>query len=149
MGYGYVATDIPLGFWSEEETFNARTLPYLVAGSGMLVCLLLLLTPSPNTDWNALRQLRWRPAALLLISMSLYGATIEFLGFVTATLIFMGTSYLILGERRPVAMMIASIPLVLGFWWLMHFLGIYLSPGELFSATSQSLAGQLMGQLDA
>ncbi len=136
--YGYLTTSIPLDFWSEEDVFNARSLPYLVSGSGILICALLLLVPSPSTDWDALRGLRWGPAILLLIAMSLYGTLIEFLGFIAATLLFLVGSYLILGERRPLAMILASIPLVLGFWWLMHFLGIYLNPGELFSATFSS-----------
>ena len=130
--YGYLATDIPLDFWSEQERFNARSLPYLVAAFGMIVSLFLILLPSGPTDWKAITRLRWIPAILLLLSMSIYGALFEMLGFIVATILFLVSSYAVLGERRIVAMLIAAVPLVLGFWLLMDFLGIYLNSGELF-----------------
>jgi putative tricarboxylic transport membrane protein len=64
--------------------------------------------------------------------MSIYGALFETLGFIVATLLFLVSGYVVLGERRIVAMLLASVPLVLGFWLLMDFLGIYLNAGELF-----------------
>lgn len=130
--YGYLAMDIPLDFWSEEEPFNARSLPYLIAAFGIIVSLLLVVLPSGSTDWKAMTRLKWRPAIFLLLAMSLYGTLLETLGFIVATLLFLMTSYAILGERRAIPMLIASLPLILGFWLLMDFLGIYLSPGELF-----------------
>ena len=36
-------------------------------------------------------------------------------------------------------MLLASVPLVLGFWLLMDFLGIYLNAGELFVELFASL----------
>jgi putative tricarboxylic transport membrane protein len=132
LAYGYLATDIPLDFWSEQEAFNARTLPYFVAAFGMIVSLFLILLPSGPTDWKAVTRLRWSPAILLLLAMSIYGALFETLGFIVATLLFLVSGYVVLGERRIVAMLLASVPLVLGFWLLMDFLGIYLNAGELF-----------------
>jgi putative tricarboxylic transport membrane protein len=132
LTYGYLATDIPLDFWSEQEAFNARTLPYFIAAFGMIVSLFLVLLPSGPTDWKAVTRLRWSPAILLLLGMSIYGALFETLGFIVATLLFLVSGYVVLGERRIVAMLLASVPLVLGFWLLMDFLGIYLNAGELF-----------------
>lgn len=131
--YGYLATDIPLDFWSEEERFNARSLPYLIAIFGMVVSVLLVILPAQPTDWKALTHLRWKPAILLLVTMSLYGLLLETLGFIVASLLFLVTGYGLLGERRKVLMLIASAPLILGFWMLMDFLGIYLDPGNLFA----------------
>ena len=98
----------------------------------MVVSLFLILLPSGPTDWKAITRLRWIPAILLLLSMSIYGALFEMLGFIVATILFLVSSYAVLGERRIVAMLIAAVPLVLGFWLLMDFLGIYLNSGELF-----------------
>jgi putative tricarboxylic transport membrane protein len=130
--YGYLATDIHLDFWSEQEAFNARSLPYLIAVFGMIVSLLLIILPSGPTDFKAITRLRWIPAILLLLAMSIYGALFETLGFIVATMLFLLPSYAVLGERRILAMLLASVPLVLGFWLLMDFLGIYLNPGDLF-----------------
>lgn len=130
--YGYLATDIRLDFWSEQENFNARSMPYLIAVFGMIVSLLLILLPSGPTDWKAITRLKWIPAIILLLTMSIYGALFETLGFIVATMLFLVCSYAVLGERRIVAMLIASVPLVLGFWLLMDFLGIRLNPGDLF-----------------
>jgi putative tricarboxylic transport membrane protein len=136
--YGYLIDDIPLDFWSEEELFNARSLPYLIAAAGILVSLLLIIMPSPETDWRSWRTLDWIPAALLLVTMSIYGLVFEYLGFVISTILFLIISFVILGERRGAFMLLGSVPLVLGFWLLMDFLGIYLDPGELFLVLSEA-----------
>ena len=139
--YGYFTGDIQLDFWSEEELFNARSLPYAVAAAGIFISLLLIALPSPDTEWKAWLAFDWVPAILLLLAMSLYGLVFEYLGFVLSTIFFLIISYLVLGERRITWMLIGSVPLVLGFWVLMDFLGIYLEPGELYRV--------LMGPSDA
>ncbi len=77
-------------------------------------------------------ELHWSPALQLLLAMSVYGIVFEYLGFIVATLLFLLAGFAILGERRPGLMLVAALPLTLGFWLLMEFLGIYLGPGELF-----------------
>lgn len=129
--YGYFATEIPLDYFSRQETFTARTLPYFISAAGVLVSLLLLLTPSLPTDWARLRDLRWMPAGLLLMLMFAYGAVLESLGFPLATIAFLITAWFVMGERRPVWLFGLSIPLTFGFWLLMDQLGIYLYPGDL------------------
>jgi|APSaa5957512535_1039671.scaffolds.fasta_scaffold152169_2 putative tricarboxylic transport membrane protein len=130
--YGYFTADIPLDFWSEEELFNARSLPYAIAAAGILISFLLIALPSPATEWKTWLTLDWLPAVLLLLTMSLYGLVFEYLGFILSTISFLIISYFILGERRVGWMLVGSVPLVLGFWLLMDFLGIYLEPGELY-----------------
>jgi putative tricarboxylic transport membrane protein len=139
--YGYFTGDIHLDFWSEEELFTARSLPYAIAAAGIFISLLLIALPSPDTDWKTWLAFDWIPAILLLLAMSLYGLVFEYLGFVLSTILFLIISYLVLGERRITWMLIGSVPLVLGFWMLMDFLGIYLEPGELYRL--------LMGPSDA
>jgi len=135
--YAYFIEDIPLDFWSEEELFNARSFPYVIAAAGIFVSLLLIVMPSPQTDWRTWLTLDWLPAVLLLVAMSIYGLVFVYLGFVISTILFLITSYAILGERRGAWMLLASVPLVMGFWLLMDFLGIYLDPGELFLLLSR------------
>lgn len=130
--YGYLTGDIQLDFWSEEERFNARSLPYAISAAGVIVSLLLIMLPSADTNWRTLLALRWAPALQLLLTMSVYSIVFEYLGFIAGTLAFLLTSFVILGERRPALMLAAALPLTLGFWLLMESLGIYLSPGELF-----------------
>ena len=64
--------------------------------------------------------------------MVLYGLALEYLGFLLATTAFLIGAYLVLGERRPSVLLLASVPLVVGFWFLVSWLGIYLDPGELY-----------------
>ena len=130
--YAYLAGDIPLDFWSEEELFNARSLPYAISAAGIPISLLLIMLPSAETQQRAMFELHWSPALQLLLAMSVYGIVFEYLGFIFATLLFLLAGFAILGERRPGLMLVAVLPLTLGFWLLMDFLGIYLGPGELF-----------------
>lgn len=131
--YGYFAMEIPLDYFSRQETFTARTLPYMISAAGILVSGLLIVMPSGPTDWRILRRLQWIPAVALLILMALYGAVLETLGFPLATIVFLIAAWMVMGERRPGLLLGLSIPLTLGFWFLMDQLGIYLYPGDLIA----------------
>ena len=127
-----IAGAIPLDFWSEEELFNARSLPCAISAAGIPISLLLIMLPSAETHWRAVFELHWSPALQLLLAMSVYGIVFEYLGFIVATLLFLLAGFAIFGERRPGLMLVAALPLTPGFWLLVEFLGIYLGPGELF-----------------
>lgn len=131
--YGYYATEIPLDYWSRQEVFTARSMPYLVAAGGAIIATLLILVPSSPTDWQRLGKLSWLPALALLVLMSGYALVLEVLGFPLATVLFLAVGWFIMGERRPHWLLGISIPLVAGFWLLMDQLGIYLYPGDLFA----------------
>lgn len=137
--YGYFANDIPLDFFSEQEPFNARSMPRFIAACGILVSVLLIVTPSSVTDWRAIRALNWRPALLLLAMMSAYGFMMEPLGFGIATVAFLSAAFVVLGERKPRRILLVTVPLVLGFWLLMDQLGIYLGPGTLVESIADTL----------
>jgi len=129
--YGYEATNITLDFWSEQEAFSARTLPFIISIAGIICASLLIVIPSSKTNWPYLRQLNWRPALALLVLMSTYGAALEPLGFVNATSVFLFAAFSLLGIHRRLAACLVSITVTLVFWGLMHLLGIYLAPGDL------------------
>lgn len=138
VGYGWSALDIPLDFWSEQETFTARSLPLLLAVAGGIVSLLLIASPSAQTDWGALARLNWTPGVLLLVLMAAYSFAFEFLGFVISTVLFLMLGFGALGERNVVRMLVVAVPVAGGFWLLLHQLGIELGTGML---VEQLLAG--------
>ena len=134
--YGYLSGDIQLDFWSAEETFNARTFPRIIAAGGCLVTLVYLCTPTREhtEDFVAFN---WGPALALLVLMSLYAWLLEPLGFVLATTGFLAAGYYLLGERRALVILAASLPVALGFAGIMALLDIYLARGVLVEAVME------------
>ena len=130
--YIYFTGDIQLDFWSEDEVFNARSMPYIFGGAGLVCSMLLIFLPSPQFDWQPLASLSWKPAILLLITTSLFGLIIEVLGFLVASSLFLFCAFAILGERKWIKMATVGFGLTFGFWLLMGKLGIFLSPGDLW-----------------
>ncbi len=128
--YGWAATQIPLDFWSEQEAFNARSLPYGLATAGSLIAALLLLIPDERTDFEFLLKLKWSPALLLLALLAIYGLSFEVLGYFVATAGLLAGGFMIMGERRPGLIVMISAGVTLGFWGIMTSLDIYLTPGE-------------------
>lgn len=131
LAYGWVATDIPLDFWSQQEAFNARTLPLILAACGVLASLAAILQPG-QTSWRLPDNLKWKPVASLLLLMSGYGLSLDYLGFLPATCLLLGIGFYLLGERRPGYLLMMTVPFVLGFWLLMDALGIYLGSGTVW-----------------
>jgi putative tricarboxylic transport membrane protein len=136
--YGALAFDIPLLFGGEDEAFTARTLPFALSIGGIVISLLILLLPSGSSDrktkaTEVFRGLDWNRVIQLAVLMSIYGLAIKWLGFIISTSLFLIGGYRILGERRIKILLVASVPLVLVFWFLMtKILGVYLAPGEIF-----------------
>ena len=131
--YIWFIRDIPLDFWSESEAFNARTMPTIYGYAGLIVATLLIVTPSARFDWSKLTQLRYAPAISMLSLLVLYGFSIDYLGFLTATVCLLVAGFLLLGERRYLAIGLVALGLSFGFYFGLDLLDIYLSPGELWS----------------
>lgn len=129
VAYGYFAGQIPLDFWSQQEAFNARSLPYLISAAGSFLALLCIVIP-PKIDLPE-QPLHWRPALALLALLYAYGHAIEWLGFAVSTIALLFGGFAILNERRWPRMLAVALLLTGGFWLLMDALGIYLAPGEL------------------
>lgn len=137
--YGFYAGDIPLDYWSEQELFNARSMPYFVALAGGICACLLILVPAPKTDWSSNLNLNWLPACILLLLMSLYGFLLEPLGFVVATVLFLVGAFVALGIKSLQRPIVVALSISVSFWLLMDVLGIYLSPGALLEQLLQYL----------
>ncbi len=129
--YGWFIEDIYLDFWAEEEFFTARTFPTLIAIGGVVVSLLLIITPAIKVQFRAIEPMRAFQCALLLGLMVIYGLTLEILGFLLCTALFLLGCSLVLGERRPLYLLFGTLPLPVFFYVLMDFLDIYLAPGSL------------------
>ncbi|MFT5561277.1 MAG: putative tricarboxylic transport membrane protein [Candidatus Azotimanducaceae bacterium] len=132
LGYLWSAQSIPLDFWSEQEAFNARSLPYLIGIACVIISLLMLVLPSPTFDWSQLRELNFVPATMMLALLSAYGFMLDKMGFLFSTFCLLAAGFLLLGERRPLRILLVAAGVTGIFWLIMDLLGIYLNPGDLF-----------------
>ncbi|MGI9279042.1 MAG: tripartite tricarboxylate transporter TctB family protein [Endozoicomonas sp.] len=133
--YGYNAYQIPLQPWSMDEPFTSRTLPIFLSAIGSIVALLMLILPD-NEAQSPIESFSgpgWKVTLALLVLMSLFGVALKPLGFLVSTTLFLLGGYWLLGERRIQVLLLASLPVAIGLWFLLSkVLGIYLAPGELF-----------------
>jgi putative tricarboxylic transport membrane protein len=138
IAYGIYAFKIPLIFLSQGETLNARTMPYALSITGIVLSLLIILLPGFDREKQvtvkaALGGLDWRRTGWLTGLMIAYSLSMPWIGFVLASIGFMAGGTMILGERNPKTILLASIPLVLVLWFILtKILGMYIAPGELF-----------------
>lgn len=138
IAYGLLAFQVPLTFISQQESFNARTMPFALGIIGSILSFLILVLPSEKTGEDAdlkaaFQGLDWPRVGLLVAAMVFYGMTLRFLGFVISSIIFLVSGFYILGERRVWMLFVGSVPLVLFIWFLMsRILGMYIAPGEIF-----------------
>ncbi len=136
--YGLMTFNIPLNMMAKKAFFTARTVPITVAVCGIIISLLLLILPSADADGRnsiikTFSGFNWKRAGLLLLLMIFYGLIIKLAGFIISTILFLIVGFRILGERRVKILLLASIPFVVVFWFLLNrILGVYLEPGVLF-----------------
>lgn len=138
MGYGLLATKIPLTFLAQQETFTARTMPYALTAIGILLSLAILVLPTvdPSGKKSLAEEtagMDWSTGILLVVLMFGYGLVMKWLGFILASILFLLFGFRILGERRVKLMLFTAIPLVLVLWAIMSLLlGVYIAPGSIF-----------------
>ncbi len=136
LAYGLMALALDSSAGLAAGGFSPRTLPLILAASGALLALLLILRPPPGTAEAPpalqLRHLNWRPALLLCAVMLVYAAIFPYLGFILSTVIFLSAAMVVLGIRSPRLLLLAVLPVTLLLWLVLsRLLGIYLAPGEL------------------
>ena len=120
MAYGFATQDIQLDFWAEEELFNARSFPILIAIGGSLMALLYIAFP-PAFEPLDLSGFNSELIGLVVL-MLLYAGLLEQLGFLVATGLFLCTGFLVLGERRPARLGLVTIALTGGSGFTSFFL---------------------------
>jgi len=136
--YGLMTFAIPLNVMARTAVFTARTVPFALAVGGIIISLLILVLPSPDADGRnsiigTIRGFKWKQVALLLALMVFYSLIIKLAGFIVSTILFLIVGFRILGEKRIRILLLASIPFVVAFWFLINrILGVYLEPGSMF-----------------
>ncbi|MCG7586099.1 hypothetical protein BIT28_14595 [Photobacterium proteolyticum] len=135
VAYGFYANQIALFPGDEYEPFHAKTLPTALAVLGILFSILQLATASKDSkDRLSLFGYDFVLVAKLLVLMVLFAISLEWLGFMISTALFLGGGYWLLGERRPKTLFLASVPFAVGFWFVLtQLLDIYLAPGRFFN----------------
>ena len=125
--YAWLIQDIRLLPFQRAASFTARTMPEVLAVLGIGLSAWCILVPGSG-EQPRVRHLNWPRAFAFLGLMSLYGLTLRPLGFILSTSLFLVAGFLLLGERRPSSLLLASVPLVVAFWALMdRGLGVYVA----------------------
>jgi putative tricarboxylic transport membrane protein len=137
VAYGLYAFKIPLTLLAQQETFSARTMPFALSVLGALLSALIIILPDSEEGGETVASifsgLDWRRAWYFIAMMVVYAIAMTWLGFILASIIYLGAGFYLLGERRIKVLLLASIPLVIGIWLLMSkILGMYIAPGEIF-----------------
>jgi len=131
--YGYYGSEIRLFPGDEFEPMNAQTMPYALSIMGIGLAIFLLITGNPDAKTDH-QDKDWLPVGLLIGLTLLYGFSLDWLGFLVATTLFLAGGFWILGERNWKVLLKVAVPFVLVFWGLLtQALDIYLAPGRLFA----------------
>ena len=131
--YGYFGYGIKLYPGDELEAMTARTLPLILSGLGIAFALVLLVTGNKPGAGGNIKALDWKPVILLMVLSLLYGFTLDWLGFLLSTTLFLIAGFRILGEKRIKILLLVAVPFVFIFWFgLTQLLEIYLAPGRIF-----------------
>lgn len=126
--YAWLGQDIRVMPFQQNAPFHDRSFPDFLAIVGISLSLLLVVTPSSGDAPN-FRGYRWGLGVAFLALMSMYGLFVRPAGFLIATSVFLIVGFVMLGERRPLVVLGASLPLVAGFWALMaEVLDVYVAP---------------------
>jgi putative tricarboxylic transport membrane protein len=94
IAYGYQAQEIQLDFWASAEIFDARTFPELIALAGVLCSTLLIIFPTA-VPVPELKGTLLRPAILIVLMLG-YSFSIEPLGFIASTALFLTLGFMVL-----------------------------------------------------
>ncbi len=138
LAYAYSTTLIPSLPGENLDPLTPRTFPYALSIFGVVFSLLLILRSSISHENQTLSMWRtydWKLTASFLVLMVAYGLLLPSLGFLVATLLFLLSGYFLMGERKIKTLFLASVPLVVIFWFLLaKVLGVYLESGSLWES---------------
>lgn len=116
--YWMLAYDIRMLPFQKAQAFNAQTMPEALGIAGCILSLLILVTPD-DSGRLSLKGFNFKIGAIMLGLMVFYGLTLKPLGFILSTSLFLMGGYFALGEKKPVTLILASVPIVVAFWALM------------------------------
>lgn len=128
LAYARLIGDITLLPFQESNAFTAKTMPQALAALGVALSLWIIVFPA-GSGRLALGGLALGRVALFLALMSAYGLAIRPMGFLISTSLFLMVGFALLGERRPLTLILAAVPLVVAFWVLMtQGLDVFIEP---------------------
>lgn len=125
---------------SQFEVMTASTFPFYIGIAGIVISILILILSIVKKDEDILslsylKTLDFKTTALFILAMIFYGFTIRTLGFIIATIIFLGIGFLILKERNLKRIFLISVGVSVGFYLILNnLLGVYIDPGMIFDA---------------
>ena len=126
--YAFLSQQIRLLPFQESSAFHARTMPEVLSVLGIGLSLIVIAFPGSRQPVS-LKGYDLVKVALFLGLMSVYGLTIRPLGFIISTSAFLMVGFWLLGERRPVYLVLVAVPLVVLFWLLMtEGLDVFIEP---------------------
>lgn len=133
IAYGYYASEIKLYPGDELDPMTARTLPYFLSAMGVAFSLILVVSGKQKDHGASIASLNWKPVIALMLLTLAYGLSLDWLGFLISTTLFLIAGFRILGERRVKVLLLVAVPFVFIFWFgLTQLLDIYLAPGRIF-----------------
>jgi putative tricarboxylic transport membrane protein len=133
IAYGYYASEIKLYPGDELDPMTARTLPYFLSAMGVAFSLILVVSGKQKDHGASITGLNWKPVIALMLLTLAYGLSLDWLGFLISTTLFLIAGVRILGERRVKVLLLVAVPFVFIFWFgLTQLLDIYLAPGRIF-----------------
>ena len=140
--YGTMGLNIPEAPGAEDSGVTPSSLPIALSVMGIAASLLILMLPAAqridrdgveSAFKAAFRGLDWKCAAFLFLLMAGYGWILKPLGFLISTILFLCGGFWTMGERRIKLMLLVSIGVTVGFWFVLtQLLRIYLEPGVLY-----------------
>lgn len=133
--YGYLASEIKLYPGDELDPMTAQTLPYVLSAMGIAFSLFLLINGDHKDFGSGFAHLNWKPVIALMLLTLFYGFSLDWLGFLISTTVFLIAGFRILGEKRIKVLLLVAVPFVFIFWFgLTQLLDIYLAPGRIFGS---------------
>ena len=140
LAYGYSTLTYKLLPFERNMEFLPTTLPTALAVIAVLLCLLVILTPSQQSEENDgetddvgiveyFAQYELGQAMYLVGAMIAFALALRPIGFLVTTTLFLVASGWILGERRPRIMIPVAAFTAFSIWYLVQeTLGLYLRP---------------------
>lgn len=135
--YGYTAwfvMDAQIPPFMARNPVWPSSFPKVLAIGGIVFSIIVLVSPhrpkdDPDLDLSQWSKYNFGQAIALLALMIAYALLLLPLGFLASTFLFLMLGSLILGERRWIAMILASGIASVGIWYLVQeVLGIFLRP---------------------
>ena len=134
MAYGTMALNIPQPPGVVDSEVTPASLPIALSVTGIAVALLILILPAKRESFiEAFKGLDFKRVVYIFLLMVGYGLTIEPLGFLISTILFLSGGFWAMGERRIKIILLVSITVTVVFWFILtQLLKIYLEPGILY-----------------